>query len=472
MYRDFRVHRLTTLTVFLFLLLAAGCGEEPAEQETTEAGTVTVEIAEQPPVIGWLDVVMPSEAVSMDAFGENLWILTSEGIVMRWNTADAEWSAVESDIPLESTDFAFEITASENGSAVLSESSVVIFTGDEVSEFAFEDGCDPEALCSFENNAIAVLFSDGSVSLVSETAIEMLQIVEPAEKTVTGSFTQEENILAWLNTDGTMSRFDVTESLLTEMTVPENATDITLEDGELFASDGSFVYRANTDGEWVEHCNGSITGDNLIYTDLGIASLSSVDPVTAGLPGEPVKTCQLEDGTIWSITSGGVAVWAELGCVETRLPDADVQMIRYRMAGQTGGGSANGSGIAASDASFGGVFRIYESVSSRPDPFSEFPLSSRDLRRPLEVLTIEELHLVGITIDPSGGDQAMVEDANGVAYVLNEGTVLRNNTHIAEITGNEVIVVQEVTVGTEDTPGGTTSIPTIFSMRLHEEGGL
>ncbi len=147
-------------------------------------------------------------------------------------------------------------------------------------------------------------------------------------------------------------------------------------------------------------------------------------------------------------------------------------MIRYRMAGQTGTGSTGGSGIGTADISFGGVFRIYESVSSRPDPFSEFPLTSRDLRRSLSDLTIEELHLVGITLDPTGGDQAMVEDANGVAYVLNEGTELRNNTHIAEITGNEVIVVQEVTVGTEDDPGGTTMIPTIFSMRLHEEGGL
>ena len=149
-----------------------------------------------------------------------------------------------------------------------------------------------------------------------------------------------------------------------------------------------------------------------------------------------------------------------------------MQMIRYRVAGQTGGGASGGSGVASADVSFGGVFRIYESVSSRPDPFSEFPLSSRDLRRSVGDLTIEELHLVGITLDPTGGDQAMVEDANGVAYVLKEGTVLRNNTHIAEITGNEVIVVQEVTVGAEDGLGGTTSIPTIFSMRLHEEGGL
>jgi Tfp pilus assembly protein PilP len=118
------------------------------------------------------------------------------------------------------------------------------------------------------------------------------------------------------------------------------------------------------------------------------------------------------------------------------------------------------------------VFRIYESVSSRPDPFTEFPVSRRDLRRNLSDLSIEELHLVGITLDPFGGDQAMVEDANGVAYILNEGTRLANNTHIAEITSNEVIVVQEVTVGSTADGGTVTTIPTIYSMRLHEEGGF
>ncbi|MCD6588990.1 MAG: hypothetical protein J7K88_10625, partial [Candidatus Fermentibacteraceae bacterium] len=200
--------------------------------------------------------------------------------------------------------------------------------------------------------------------------------------------------------------------------------------------------------------------------------MSGGEIIAAGLSDQPERICKLDDGTVWSISNGGIAVWTEIGSVETRLPEADMQMIRYRVAGQTGGGASGGSGVASSDVSFGGVFRIYESVSSRPDPFSEFPLSSRDLRRSIADLTIEELHLVGITLDPTGGDQAMVEDANGVAYVLKEGTVLRNNTHIAEITGNEVIVVQEVTVGAEDGLGGTTSIPTIFSMRLHEEGGL
>jgi len=166
-------------------------------------------------------------------------------------------------------------------------------------------------------------------------------------------------------------------------------------------------------------------------------------------------------------------VWSGLDQVETRLPDYDLARIELSLAGQSAGQPPSGAtGVAASGVAVSGVFRIYESVSSRPDPFTEFPAARRDLRRPLADLSIEELHLVGITLDPSGGDQAMVEDANGVAYILQEGTVLANNTHIAEITSNEVIVVQEVTVGSAMQDGSTTSIPTIYSMRLHEEGGI
>jgi Tfp pilus assembly protein PilP len=96
----------------------------------------------------------------------------------------------------------------------------------------------------------------------------------------------------------------------------------------------------------------------------------------------------------------------------------------------------------------------------------------RDLRRDLEEIAVEELRLVGITLDPAGGDQALVEDASGVSYILYEDTELANNTHVAEITSNEVVVVQEVSVEYGEGMGEEASIPTIYSMRLHEEGGL
>ncbi len=470
MYRDLRMFKSAALTVSLFLLVA-GCGKESVDQSSVDSGTVHVEIEEQPPVAGWLDVVLPSEAVAMDACGDNVWILTDQGFVMRWNSIDGEWSAVETDAPLAEAEYAFAISVSENGAAVLARGALIVFSGDLVTEILFPQGSTPAGVCAMEDE-IAVLFSDGSVGISDGVATELIRIVESTEKSAAGSLCYDQNVLAWINTDGTVSRFDLAESLLSETILPDSTTDICFFEGEILAGNGSSVYRLDSDENWEEFCNGSFTGDGLLYTERGLTAFGCEDVIAAGLPGKPEKICQIDDGTVWSISSGGIAVWAEIGSVETRLPDADIQLIRYRMAGQTGGGSASGSGIGTSDASFGGVFRIYESVSSRPDPFSEFPLSSRDLRRSIADLTIEELHLVGITLDPSGGDQAMVEDANGVAYVLREGTVLRNNTHIAEITDNEVIVVQEVIVGSEDASGGTTSIPTIFSMRLHEEGGL
>lgn len=470
MYRNSRMLKSAVLFGSLFLLVA-GCGKEAVEQSSVDSGTVSIEIAEQPPVAGWLDVVLPSQAVAIDACGENVWILTSQGFVMRWNSSTSKWFTVESDTPLAVTDSPFAISVSENGAALLAQRSLVIYSGDEVTEVIISQSATPVDVCIVGDEA-AVLFSDGSVGVSSGSATELVRIVESAEKTVAGDFCYSENVLAWMNTDGTVSRFEITESLLAEMILPDSSNCIHLYDNELFAGDGTKVYRLSETGSWEECFSGVITGENLLYTDRGFVAFNSDEIIAAGLSELPEKTCILSDGTIWSMAHGAVAVWAEIGTVETRMPDADVQMIRYRMAGQTGTGSTAGSGIGTADISFGGVFRIYESVSSRPDPFSEFPLTSRDLRRSLADLTIEELHLVGITLDPVGGDQAMVEDANGVAYVLNEGTVLRNNTHIAEITGNEVIVVQEVTVGTEDSPGGTTMIPTIFSMRLHEEGGL
>jgi hypothetical protein len=460
--------KMTALTV-AFFLLAGGCGEKPVDQSQAGSSTVNVTIVEHSPVAGWLDVDLPSDAVDIDGTGSDVWILTADGAVMRWSTGTRDWSAVKTDLPFEES--VFDLAAVEGGAAVLSQSTLTVFKGDQITGVALSADRLPSGVCAVDSR-VAVLYADGSVDISNRDCTELETAVGATEKSASGCFCSDGSTLAWMNNDGSASRFDVSESLLVETTLPDSTTDIYLGQGNLYAGSSGFIYIQNDQDGWDELSAGFITGADLLYTAEGIEGISDGDIVAAGLSDQPERVCKLDDGTVWSISDGGIAVWTEIGSVETRLPEADMQMIRYRVAGQTGGGASGGSGVASADVSFGGVFRIYESVSSRPDPFSEFPLSSRDLRRSLEDLTIEELHLVGITLDPTGGDQAMVEDANGVAYVLKEGTVLRNNTHIAEITGNEVIVVQEVTVGTEDELGGTTSIPTIFSMRLHEEGGL
>ncbi len=444
----------------LLLLLAAGCGEDPPEAGASEEGAVVFQESE--PVAGWLQVALPGDPVAMDACGDQIWILTDTGAAMGWNGSTGEWSS------LDAPD-AMDISVSPDGITMLTPAGASIYRNGEVSQVAFGEARTPVSVTE-TGFGTAVQFSDGAVDLLEGDTSS--SVVEPTGGTPAGEPVFENDLMAWMNTDGTACVYTHEDGLLQDKTLPGGTERVVIAEGRLLAvCDGTTLAEAE-DGTWAEYCSGELFPGGIIRSPEGLAIEPGGEVIASGLPWEPEGLCVLADGTMWSMGAEGVAVWGEIGSVETRLPEADITRLTYRAAGQTGGGSGSGEGVGSTGASLGGVFRIYESVSSRPDPFTEFPAASRDLRRPIEDLTIEELHLVGITIDPSGGDQAMVEDANGVAYVLREGTVLRNNTRIAEITGNEVIVVQEVTVGSEDDLGGTTSIPTIFSMRLHEEGGL
>ena len=453
-------HHVTAASVLVLVLLAVACGE--AEEQTRDvSGSSTIVIRESEPVTGWLDVVLPGSPVAMDGDGEQVWILTSSGVAMGWNSSTKGWSSIDAAE-------AFDLAIDDQCIAILTPGDLTVLESGEMAEVPFDETREPVSVCVTESGP-AVLFRDGSIGIYDGTALT--EALESSGTDAVGSLEHENGVLAWMNAGGTASVFDTGESLLTEVILPEGTEAISLAQGTLLASAGGETSAYRGQDLWEHYCDGTVSTGGIVCTATGIRENPQGEAITSGVSTEPDQLVILNDGTVWSMAENGLVVWGEIGSVETRLPEADVQRLSYRVAGQTGSGSTDG-GVGASQASLGGVFRIYESVSSRPDPFTEFPAASRDLRRPIEDLTIEELHLVGITIDPAGGDQAMVEDANGVAYVLREGTELRNNTRIAEITGNEVIVVQEVTVGSEDDLGGTTSIPTIFSMRLHEEGGL
>ncbi len=469
MYRTLKKLILPVLAVSLVLSLA-GCNESNTTtdtEQTSNSDMVIIEIAEQPAVCGWLDIVLPSSPVAMTEFDSELWILTADGFVMKWAPETKDWHVVQSEL---SSSAAFDIAASELGVAVISLTNVTVFSNDVVTEIEFSGVTSPIEICATEGSFL-VLYADGSVDSILENSLE--NILGATGKVPTGSLCCEDGTVAWMNDDNSAAVLNLEQSLLTEVTLPDSSINIDVFNGEILAGTQAAVYALNSSlGDWEERFDGTLLGNGLLLTENGFTRLESEETIAAPQPMAPENCYALNDGTVWTMADGGIAVWASIGEVETRFSDAEVQMLRYQVAGQTGGGSADNPSINDSEVSMGGVFRIYESVSSRPDPFSEFPLTSRDLRRELADLTIEELHIVGITLDPSGGDQAMVEDANGVAYILYEGTHLRNNTHIAEITSNEVIVVQEVTVGSSEDSGGSTTIPTIFSMRLHEEGGL
>jgi hypothetical protein len=460
---------LKTVTVppaaVALLLLVPACGPGGGEQTTgSQGGTVT--IVQPEAVAGWLSVDTPGPVTTMQADENGVHLLGASGLLLCWSRETGVWSPAW----IQGAEDAFDLALLRGEPVLLTPQEAIIVSEGQAEIIPFQK-TSPSIDMASSDGDLLVLFQDGSVLLNPQT--DSLQSFQPVDVLPRGGLVRAGQDWAWINSDGTLALFDSRVGLYRTEDLPEGVTVLAHDGQSIYAGDGSTVYLRTAPGEWALHGFGSLHQSALVMSETGIRSLSGGPALAGHFSESPGQICASGSSPIWLLTDQGLSVWSRLDQVETRLPDYDIARIELSLAGQTGSQTPSGAtGVAASGVSVSGVFRIYESVSSRPDPFTEFPAARRDLRRPLIDLSIEELHLVGITLDPSGGDQAMVEDANGVAYILQEGTVLANNTHIAEITSNEVIVVQEVTVGSAMQDGTTTSIPTIYSMRLHEEGGI
>jgi len=447
------------------LLLVPACGPGSGEETTgSQGGTVT--IVQPEAVAGWLSVDTPGPVTAMQADENGAHLLGASGLLLSWSRETGVWNPSW----IEGAEEAFDLALLEGEPVLLTPGEAILVSGGQAEVFPFQKTVPSIDIASSEGDLL-VLFQDGSVLLNPHT--DSLQSFATGDVPPLGGLIRADQDWAWINTDGTLALLDSRVGLYRTEDLPDGVTVLANDGRDMYAGDGSVVYLRTAPGEWASHGPGSLHQSALVMSESGIRSLSGGTALADHSSESPRQICACGSSPVWLLTDQGLSVWSGLDQVETRLPDYDLARIELSLAGQSAGQPPSGAtGVAASGVAVSGVFRIYESVSSRPDPFTEFPAARRDLRRPLADLSIEELHLVGITLDPSGGDQAMVEDANGVAYILQEGTVLANNTHIAEITSNEVIVVQEVTVGSAMQDGSTTSIPTIYSMRLHEEGGI
>jgi hypothetical protein len=459
------------LTTVLFLLalpqvlLSGGCGRGPSEAAFGGAAVVPAGAGEEGTAEGWLEVALPGGAPELFCSDETgAWAVYAGGGMLRFSAADGRWSSYDLGAAAGSP-----MAARCDGGVLhlLSDDAVISFDGAEAVSTPLPEGFSAVDVAVSPASGTALLSADGWLALHDGTG---WTVVEP------GTPTGDAAGLSWADPDWVFTgadhlfRYDPTMGLWQQETMP-TAGIVLVEGGDIFLSSAGSVFRRAAPGDWEEVLRGELRGR------LALCGTRVVDParpfevLAEALPVEPLQLAATS-GIIWAVDSDGVLAWASIGDLDTRLTGYDMQVIECTMAGQTGTASGGTSGVSPVLSAASGAFRIYESVSSRPDPFTEFPARRRDLRRPLTEIAIEELRLVGITLDPAGGDQAMVEDVNGVPYILYVETQLANNTRVAEITSNEVIVVQEVTVDYGPEHGGTASIPTIYTMRLHEEGGL
>lgn len=458
----------TFVLIILLAVISSGCGPGP---DSTGAAVVVdgqAEIAARPAPVGWLEVVIPGGPPSVFAVDEGgVWAAFDGGGVLKCSVADGRWSSFDLG---SAAVYPVAASATAEGLTLLSDSALIAFSGEgEAIVTPLPEGFLPSDLALDDQSSAAILAVDGSIALLSADGWDVRSPEEPVNSAEGLSWLAPD----WVFTSGDrLLRYDPSVNLWQIETMPSCGPAL-VADGAVFITSGEDVVRRDAAGEWSEVLRGRLCGDLAVSGQRVIDPAMPSEVLADALPVDPVNLMRgSSQGAIWALDDMGLLVCAELGALETRISGYDMERIECSLAGQTGSSSGSSAGVTPVLTAASGAFRIYESVSSRPDPFTEFPARRRDLRRPLGELAIEELRLVGITLDPSGGDQAMVEDVNGVPYILYVDTQLANNTRIAEITGNEVIVVQEVTVDYGPEHGGTASIPTIYTMRLHEEGGM
>ncbi|MCK5116548.1 MAG: hypothetical protein KAR44_08095 [Candidatus Aegiribacteria sp.] len=459
---------LTAAVTFLFF----GCGESTDEAtETVDDPGVSITVVSSSDVFGWIEMTLSQAPPRMAEAGEeNTWLLFEGGTLLRFSRMDGKWNAYS----LEDLSDVIDFDLNGETPSFITESEYLVFNHnscDAVSE-PLPEGFSPMEL-EINNDDIAVLSTGGDIAIREEDGFTVYTASE--ELNPQGDLQRIGPDWIFKLEGGGLALFDPSVALWQFEESPDGDI-LTSSDNILFIGVNDTIYVRTLPGEWNYHSDGHLFDGGLVLTENGISTVMSPGEIIAEAPSfEPTRLFAMSSfrQPVWAIDDLGIAVYAGLGTVETNLPYYETQRVSCSMAGQSATGM-QGSTESVNDIIQAGsaTFRIYESVSIRPDPFTEFSTEGRDARRTLDVISVEEFRLVGITLDPVGGDQAMVEDGIGVPYILYEGTILANNSHVAEITSNEVIVIQDVIVDYSARGGGETTIPTIYSLRLHEEGGL
>ncbi len=465
--------KLITLTVLLAAtvsLLLYGCGGGDRETASMDNAS-SITIVSDPDVYGWMDLSLSQASPIEAATGENtIWLLFDGGNLLRFSTGEGKWKS----FILDGIGNVLDFDLYGDSPVMLTEEGLYVFDvsdGEMISEEIPEDFRPMDV--AVDGDEIAVLDVSGAVAVLNKDGIE---VYEPSiEVNPAGFLTKVGPDWVYGEKDGNLVFFDPTVSLWQKEESPRFDILVSASD-VVFLGRNDSVFVRTAPGEWEYHAEGRLYENGLILAEEGISSVLAPGRIVAEPPAfEPDVLMAMKpfETPLWAVDELGMTVYSRIGMVETELPYYDSQRVACSVAGQDDGGMQGDPGSISDMLQMGGgTFRIYESVSVRPDPFTEFSSHTRDARRDIETISVEEFRLVGITLDPVGGDQAMVEDGLGVPYVLYEGTVLANNSHVAEITSNEVIVIQDVIVDYSTRGGGETTIPTIYSLRLHEEGGL
>jgi len=450
------------------LMVFPGCGDDQEETSMVDLRGPGITVSDSPDVSGWIEIALADEPpVMAEAGSVSTWLLFQGGNLMSFNETDG-WRAFSIENAVEVLD----MRVVGDVPVLLTSSSLLTLSADGGEAVASElpEGFEP-VLMGCSGNTVALVDRTGDIAIARDEGFDLFAADENLSPA--GNLVQLGPDWVFPLEGGGLAFFDPSVELWQFESSPAGEVLVASDDELFIGVEGEVLVRTEP-SVWTHWADGTLYPSGLLLADQGVCRVQDTEAILSERPSfQPVILLSSGSGEpYWAIDQLGLAAYAEIGSVQATLSFCNAERVSCSLAGQTPASTGSTESVGDMLLSGSGAFRIYESVSMRPDPFTEFSAISRDIRRPVEELSIEELRLVGITLDPVGGDKAMVEDDLGVPYILYEGTLLRNSTSISEITANEVIVVQDVIVDYTATGGGVTRIPTIFSMRLHEEGGL
>lgn len=465
------------LSFLIVSLLFVACTDESADSSLLPEEVNTIQYVERTETSGWIELLLSETVPDFMATGDNTaWLYFKDAGMLCFSMEESAWRSYSvSDIGNLIDFIVFEdvpIAVTQNG--------LIRFNPDNNSYHE----------TSFPSDFLAVSFGVGDDDFVilgteGEIAVkagDTFEIFRPDEiLSPEGTITACGPDWVFPLEDGRFALADPSVNLWRFIDIPFENSHIFSHNTKVYASssDSIFVMGSTSEGhtQWSFHCSGLPYPSGMVLNETGLTTIENPAEVLAERPSIiPLHICFMADykEPIWAMDDTGVIVYAKRSTVEAQVPDYEMHQVSRSLAGQS---IVQEDSIAVATVedmilAASGAFRIYESVSTRPDPFTEFDISGRDIRREIEDVSVEELRLVGITLDPVGGDLAMTQDGMGVSYILYEGTELANNSRVAEITSSEIIIIQDVIVDYGPASGGETTIPTIYSMRLYEEGGL
>ena len=391
---------LAILLTAVGALVLAGCGGEGEETSMQAVPGPSISVIDSPDVSGWIEVALASEPpISAGSGSGSTWLLFQGGDLLSFTETDG-WRGYT----LEDAGEVQGMTVAGDDPVLLTSSALLRINSEtgEISRTELPDGFYP-VLMAGNGTTVALVDRTGDLALTTDEGFDVYGSEESLQPS--GNLVLHGEDWVFPLEGGGLAFFDPSVNLWQFEDSPEVQV-LAEVDGLLFIGTDGTVLSRTEPGTWDPMGRGHTVrqwtpaGRQWYLERGGLRCHSRRETLVPA----PMLLASGQGEPYWAVDGIGMAAYTEIGSVQTSISFFDAERVSCSLAGQAPATQGSTESVGDIILSGSGAFRIYESVSMRPDPFTEFSAESRDIRRQVEDLSVEELRLVGITLDPVGGD--------------------------------------------------------------------